>query len=65
MSEIRLLSVYIAISNSLQENSPWLPGEVVPVTHGSYFWYAHNESLLAPNNANIVNLLLLLCMTFR
>ncbi|KAI0956782.1 hypothetical protein AcW1_005380 [Taiwanofungus camphoratus] len=35
------------------EGSPWLPGEEIPVTHGSYFWYAHNEGLLAPNNANI------------
>ncbi|OSX64827.1 hypothetical protein POSPLADRAFT_1134059 [Postia placenta MAD-698-R-SB12] len=25
----------------------------IPVTHGSYFWYAHNEGLLAPNNSNI------------
>ncbi|KZT11598.1 agmatinase [Laetiporus sulphureus 93-53] len=35
------------------DDSPWLPGEEIPVSHGSYFWYAHNESLLAPNNANI------------
>jgi len=34
-------------------DSPWLPGEEVPVSHGSYFWYAHNEGLLAPNNSNI------------
>ncbi|TFY59921.1 hypothetical protein EVJ58_g5471 [Rhodofomes roseus] len=33
--------------------SPWLPDEEVPVSHGSYFWYAHNEGLLAPNNSNI------------
>ena len=26
------------------------------MNHGSYFWYAHNESLLAPDNANIVRL---------
>ncbi|KAI0086647.1 agmatinase [Irpex rosettiformis] len=32
---------------------PWLPGEEIPVTHGSYFWYAHKEGLLAPDNANI------------
>ncbi|EJT96869.1 Arginase/deacetylase [Dacryopinax primogenitus] len=32
---------------------PWLPGEEVPVNHGSYFWYAAQEGLLAPNNANI------------
>ncbi|EPQ54015.1 Arginase/deacetylase [Gloeophyllum trabeum ATCC 11539] len=32
---------------------PWLPGEEIPVTHGSYFYYAHKEGLLAPNNANI------------
>ncbi|CCM05037.1 uncharacterized protein FIBRA_07239 [Fibroporia radiculosa] len=35
------------------EEGPWLPGEEVPVTHGSYFWYAHNEGLLAANNSNI------------
>ncbi|PCH38435.1 agmatinase [Wolfiporia cocos MD-104 SS10] len=34
-------------------DSPWLPGEEIPVTHGSYFWYAHNEGLLAANNSNI------------
>ncbi|KAI0713472.1 Arginase/deacetylase [Earliella scabrosa] len=34
-------------------NGPWLPGEEIPVSHGSYFWYAHKEGLLAPNNANI------------
>ncbi|THG98722.1 hypothetical protein EW026_g3525 [Hermanssonia centrifuga] len=38
---------------SKMENSPWLPGEEIPVTHGSYFWYAHNEGLLASNNSNI------------
>ncbi|EIN09871.1 Arginase/deacetylase [Punctularia strigosozonata HHB-11173 SS5] len=32
---------------------PWLPDEEVPVTHGSYFWYAAQEGLLAPNNSNI------------
>ncbi|KAI0648294.1 Arginase/deacetylase [Trametes meyenii] len=32
---------------------PWLPGEEIPVSHGSYFWYAYKEGLLAPNNANI------------
>ncbi|OBZ75176.1 putative agmatinase 1 [Grifola frondosa] len=36
-----------------EESLPWLPGEEIPVTHGSYFWYAHKEGLLAPNNANI------------
>ncbi len=35
-------------------DSPWLPGEEIPVSHGSYFYYAHKEGLLAPNNANIV-----------
>lgn len=35
------------------DDSPWLPDEEIPVTHGSYFWYAHNEGLLAPNNSNI------------
>ncbi|TFY61649.1 hypothetical protein EVJ58_g4383 [Rhodofomes roseus] len=25
----------------------------IPVSHGSYFWYAHNEGLLAPDNKNI------------
>jgi len=34
-------------------NSPWYPGEEIPVSHGSYFWYAHNEGLLAPDNKNI------------
>lgn len=34
-------------------DGPWLPGEEIPVTHGSYFWYAANEGLLAPNNSNI------------
>ncbi|KZV81238.1 Arginase/deacetylase [Exidia glandulosa HHB12029] len=32
---------------------PWLPDEEIPVTHGSYFWYAAQEGLLAPNQANI------------
>ena len=40
----------------LQQNSPWYPGEEQPVTHGSYFYYAWKEGLLAPNNANIVSL---------
>jgi len=35
------------------EDGPWLPGEEIPVSHGSYFWYAANEGLLAPNNSNI------------
>ena len=26
----------------------------IPVTHGSYFYYAHKEGLLAANNSNIV-----------
>ena len=39
---------------SLQQNSPWYPGEEQPVTHGSYFYYAYKEGLLAPDNANIV-----------
>ncbi|GJE87914.1 agmatinase [Phanerochaete sordida] len=34
-------------------DSPWLPGEEVPVSHGSYFWYAAQEGLLAPNQSNI------------
>ncbi|KDQ51550.1 hypothetical protein JAAARDRAFT_163488 [Jaapia argillacea MUCL 33604] len=34
-------------------SGPWLPDEEIPVTHGSYFWYAHNEGLLAPNTSNI------------
>ena len=33
---------------------PWLPDEEIPVSHGSYFWYAYEEGLLAPNNGNIV-----------
>ncbi len=32
-----------------------MPGEEIPVTHGSYFWYAHEEGLLASDNANIVS----------
>ncbi|KAI9056927.1 Arginase/deacetylase [Trametes sanguinea] len=32
---------------------PWLPDEEIPVSHGSYFWYAYKEGLLAPDNANI------------
>ncbi|KAI0753258.1 Arginase/deacetylase [Daedaleopsis nitida] len=36
-----------------QPDSPWLPGEEMPVGHGSYFYFAHQEGLLAPNNANI------------
>ncbi|EMD34414.1 hypothetical protein CERSUDRAFT_97674 [Gelatoporia subvermispora B] len=35
------------------EDGPWLPDEEIPVSHGSYFWYAANEGLLAPNNSNI------------
>lgn len=35
-------------------DSPWLPGEDMPVGHGSYFYYAGEEGLLAPDNANIV-----------
>ncbi|KAF8578770.1 Arginase/deacetylase [Ramaria rubella] len=31
---------------------PWLPDEEVPVTHGSYFWYAHEEGLMR-NHSNI------------
>ncbi|EPQ54906.1 Arginase/deacetylase [Gloeophyllum trabeum ATCC 11539] len=34
-------------------SGPWLPGEEIPVTHGSYFYYAYKEGLLAPNNSNI------------
>ncbi|EIN09870.1 agmatinase [Punctularia strigosozonata HHB-11173 SS5] len=32
---------------------PWLPDEEVPITHGSYFWYASQEGLLAANHSNI------------
>lgn len=35
------------------EDSPWLPGEEIPITHGNYFYYAHKEGLLGPNNTNI------------
>ncbi|OCH89089.1 agmatinase [Obba rivulosa] len=35
------------------EDGPWLPDEEIPVSHGSYFWYAAQEGLLAPNNSNI------------
>ncbi|KAF8578771.1 Arginase/deacetylase [Ramaria rubella] len=31
---------------------PRLPGERIPVNHGTYFWFAHREGLLA-NNTNI------------
>lgn len=52
-------TISIASSRQLkhrcQGGSPWLPGEEIPVSHGSYFWYAHNEGLLAPNNSNIVS----------
>ncbi|TBU28994.1 agmatinase [Dichomitus squalens] len=34
-------------------DGPWLPDEEIPVSHGSYFWYAHKEGLLAPNHSNI------------
>ncbi len=33
-----------------------MPDEEIPVSHGSYFWYAWKEGLLAPNNANIVRI---------
>ncbi|KAH9915809.1 agmatinase [Epithele typhae] len=36
------------------KGGPWLPDEEIPVSHGSYFWYAFNEGLLAPNNSNIL-----------
>lgn len=51
------LEYEIYSDDSLQQDSPWLPGEEVPVSHGSYFWYAHKEGLLAPNNANIVSVI--------
>ncbi|EPT03647.1 hypothetical protein FOMPIDRAFT_1158428 [Fomitopsis schrenkii] len=38
---------------SLMPNGPWEPGEEIPVSHGSYFYYAHKEGLLAPDNKNI------------
>jgi hypothetical protein len=44
---------------TLQTGGPWLPGEEIPVNHGSYFWYAAKEGLLAPNQANIVSTILL------
>ena len=28
----------------------------IPVSHGSYFWYAHKEGLLAADHANIVRI---------
>ncbi|KAF8510625.1 agmatinase [Gautieria morchelliformis] len=34
------------------EGGPWLPDEEIPVTHGSYFWYAHQEGLMT-NDSNI------------
>ena len=30
--------------------------QTIPVSHGSYFYYAWKEGLLASNNANIVSL---------
>jgi agmatinase len=33
------------------------------VTHGSYFWYAAKEGLLAPNQSNIVRRFLLIFLT--
>jgi len=36
-----------------QTDGPWLPDEEIPVSHGSYFYYAYKEGLLAPHNANI------------
>jgi hypothetical protein len=44
---------------TLQTGGPWLPGEEIPVNHGSYFWYAAKEGLLTPNQANIVSTILL------
>ncbi len=43
------------------QDSPWLPGEEQPVGHGSYFYYAHKEGLLAADNANIVSLTTTAC----
>ncbi|PCH36264.1 Arginase/deacetylase [Wolfiporia cocos MD-104 SS10] len=34
-------------------DGPWGPDEDIPVTHDNYFWHAHEEGLLAPNNSNI------------
>ncbi|KAF8524053.1 Arginase/deacetylase [Hysterangium stoloniferum] len=34
------------------EGGPWLPDEEIPVTHGSYFWYAYNEGLMV-NDSNV------------
>ena len=45
------------LSDWVKQDSPWLPGEEMPVGHGSYFYYAHKEGLLAENNANIVSFL--------
>ncbi|TCD70577.1 hypothetical protein EIP91_002607 [Steccherinum ochraceum] len=36
-----------------KSDGPWLPDEEVPVSHGSYFYYAYKEGLLAANNSNI------------
>lgn len=38
----------------MQDHAPRLPGEVRPVNHGTYFWFAHKEGLLA-NDTNIVS----------
>ncbi|TFK53432.1 Arginase/deacetylase [Heliocybe sulcata] len=44
---------HLDTGNPNKRPGPWLPGEEVPVTHGTYFYYAHEEGLLAPNNSNI------------
>jgi len=35
------------------EGTPYPDGEEIPVNHGSYFWYAAQEGLLASNHSNI------------
>ncbi|EKM55971.1 uncharacterized protein PHACADRAFT_256966 [Phanerochaete carnosa HHB-10118-sp] len=34
-------------------DNPWLPDEEIPVSHGSYFYYAYQEGLMAANQSNI------------
>ncbi|OCH90617.1 Arginase/deacetylase [Obba rivulosa] len=35
------------------EDSPWEPGQEIPLSHDNYLWHAYKEGLLASNNTNI------------
>ena len=50
-----LMRIRLQYHEYVQADGPWLPDEEIPVSHGSYFYYAAKEGLLAPNNANIVS----------